>query len=238
MRWYSDGGPGPEARESNAMSRADRVCGTGALALALMMAGCVSLPREEQKPVHTFILSADRTGVETGLDGAKPSVGVLLIAVPQAQPGFDSPRMAYAQRPFEVHYYSANQWADAPTRMLVPLLVRTVEQRGVARAVVALPSSVRGDLRLDVDQLALVQEFLERPSRVRAQWRAQLVKLPEQTVIGSRAFETAEGASTEDAYGGAVAANRAVGRLLDELAAWAEACLRGPSSACQSPGHP
>lgn len=164
---------------------------TGASAL---VTGCVSLPREESQPMRTFLLSQPREPDDPAAAGIRrgaPGVGVLLIGVPQAQPGFDSTRMAYMRRPYEVQYYAVNQWADPPTRMLVPLLVRALEGRGMAHAVVALPTSVRGDIRLDVDQVAMVQEFLEQPSRLRMGLRARLVKLPESTVVGSRLFDRA-----------------------------------------------
>lgn len=209
-----------------------------ALAGLVFLGGCVSVSRENQQPMHTYLLNPEPAAVESVLAVPKPPVGVLLIAVPQAQPGFDSPRMAYAQRPFEVHYYSANQWADAPTRLLAPLLVRMAEQRGVARTVVALPSSVRGDVRLDIDQLALVQEFWQPPSRVRGAFRAQLVKLPEQIVLGSRQFEATESAPSDDAYGGATAANRVVAALLEHVSNWALGCLKGSSAPCASSMQP
>ncbi len=194
--------------------------------LFVITAGCVSLPRDEQKPVHTFLLTQETAISESGFNGVKPPGGVMVIGVPQAQPGFDSPRMAYTQRPFEVQYYATNQWAETPPRMLMPLLIQTMERHVVARAVVPLPSSVRGDYRLDVDQVLLVQEFAMPPSRARVGFRAQLLKLPDHAVLGSRSFEAIESAISEDAYGGAVAANRALNKLMDELGSWVGRCIK------------
>ena len=199
----------------------------------VLLPGCVALPRQAEQPVHTFLLSPDSVGMENGTVGAKPRVGVLIVSAPQAQPGFDSARMAYMQRPFEVQYYATNQWADPPARMVMPLLVQALEHRGIAHVVVALPTSLRGDMRLDVDQLMMVHEFLERPSRLRVGFRARVLTLPEQVVLGTRTFEAVEVTSTEDAYGGAVAANRAMSKLLDQVGTWTGICARGPSSACE-----
>lgn len=201
-----------------------RLMGIGIVSLAL--AGCLSLPREE-RPIHTFILSLDRSAGGAAIPEAKPGAGILVVNVPVAQPGFDTPRMAYRQRPYEVSYYAAHQWADPPARMLAPLLVQTLEQTGHWRAIVSMPTSVRGDHRVDIDQLALVQTFLQQPSQVRVALRVQVIKLPEYLVQGTRLFEVVEEASNDDAYAGAVAANRAADKLLREVAGWLSGCVSG-----------
>ena len=201
-----------------------RLIGTGIASLVL--AGCLSLSREE-RPIHTFILSLDSSAGVASATAGKPGAGTLLVNVPVAQPGFDTPRMAYTQRPYEVSYYATHQWADPPARMLPPLLVQALEQTGSWRAIVPMPTSVRGDHRVDIDQLELLQTFLQKPSQVRVALRMQVIKLPEYLVLGTRLFEVVEEASNDDAYGGAVAANRAVDRLLKDVAGWLSGCVSG-----------
>jgi cholesterol transport system auxiliary component len=201
-----------------------RMIGIGIVSLAL--AGCLSLPREE-RPIHTFILSLDRSAGGAGIPEVKPGGGILVVNVPVAQPGFDTPRMAYTQRPYEVSYYATHQWADPPARMLTPLLVQVLEQTGYWRAIAQMPTSVRGDYRVDIDQLVLLHDFLQKPSRVRVALRIQITKLPEYLVLGTRLFEMVEEASNDDAYGGAVAANRAVDKLVREVAGWLSGCVSG-----------
>jgi len=201
-----------------------RMIGIGIVSLAL--AGCLSLPREE-RPIHTFILSLDRSAGGAAIPEVKPGGGILVVNVPVAQPGFDTPRMAYTQRPYEVSYYATHQWADPPARMLTPLLVQVLEQTGYWRAIAQMPTSVRGDYRVDIDQLVLLQDFLQKPSRVRVALRIQITELPEYLVLGTRLFEMVEETSNDDAYGGAVAANRAVDKLVREVAGWLSGCVSG-----------
>jgi cholesterol transport system auxiliary component len=199
--------------------------GIGIVSLAL--AGCPFLPREE-RPIHTFTLSLGSSGGGAATYVGKPGAGILVVNMPVGQPGFDTPRMAYMQRPFEVSYYATHQWADPPARMLTSLLVQALEQRGgYWRAVVPMPTSVRGDHRMDIDQVALVQDFLQKPSQVRVSLRIQIIKLPEYLVLGTRLFDVAEEASNDDAYGGVIAANRAVERLVKEVAGWLSGCVSG-----------
>jgi cholesterol transport system auxiliary component len=206
---------------------AARLLTAGGLCVAL--AGCLSIPHETRDTVHTFVLALDSQNADR--PPVKPGAGVLVVNMPQARPGFESPNIAYMQRPYEIGYYATHQWAETPPRMLHPLLVQTFERTGVWRAVVAMPTSVRGDLRLDLDQVVLVQEFLQRPSRVLVSLRAQLLALPSYQVIGGRHFEATEPAPTDDAYGGAVAANRAAQALVKDLGDWLAGCVHPRQSA-------
>jgi cholesterol transport system auxiliary component len=137
--------------------------------------------------------------------------------------------MAYRKRPYEVEYYGMSQWADAPARLLLPLLVHALSRSGAWGAVIPAPGPVRGDYRLDSYGLAVRQEFFQRPSRVWVTVRMQLVDVKEPRIVGVRMFEAVEDAPSEDAYGGVTAANRAAAALLGQVATWAEGCLHKPS---------
>ena len=194
--------------------------------MACALAACV-LPRSAENPVHTFLLTIDESSWRAGARAGQPEVhGVLVVGLPQAEAGFEQPRMAYLQRPYEVSYYATNVWVDAPARMLAPLLVRSLEATGLWRVVVSMPTVVRGDYRLDTSGLVLQQEFLQQPSQTRLQLRAQLLEMKDQRVLGVRSFEVLEPASSDDAYGGVQAANRAVTRVLEALNGWIASCLR------------
>jgi len=204
----------------------------GILALGAMLTACV-MPRPAEGPVHTYLLSPEKGTWDNPPSGNKQGQGVLLLSVPQAEPGFDTPRMVYLTRPHEVSYYATNQWAETPARMMGTLLVQWLEKSGLWRVVVPIPSSVRGDYRLDTQGLVLQQEFSQRPSQVRVGFRLQLVRLGDQIVVGTRRFEVVEPAPTDDAYGGVVAANRAVAALLDQVTVWLVSCkTEAPSGRC------
>jgi cholesterol transport system auxiliary component len=193
-------------------------------------AGCLS-PGAEPLNIHTYQLTVDGWHGEARADGG--SGPVLLVSIPRAEPGFETSRMVYVRRPYELDYYSMNQWADTPVRMFAPLLVQALGQGGVWRAVIPLPSSVHGDYRLDTYRFVLQQEFFQQPSRVRVMLHAQLVNLHDSRILGTRIFEAVEAASSEDAYGGVLAANRAVASLLDRLNSWLQECV-GRQADCGS----
>lgn len=197
------------------------------------MAACAAtacgLPRSEDNLVRTFVLMREETDRQAAPAGASAGMhGVLVVAVPQAAAGFEQPRMAYLRRPSEVSYYATHVWSDTPSRMLMPLVVRSLETTGLWRVVVPMPTGARGDYQLDLSGLVVQQEFLQRPSGSRVQLRAQLLDVKAQRVMGARNFEALEPAPTEDAYGGVLAANRAVATVLAMMNEWIASCLRGP----------
>jgi cholesterol transport system auxiliary component len=185
---------------------------------ALALYGCTIGPAETT-PVSTYLLDPDTTVKSIAPDGARRDHATLLVSIPKAQPGFDTPRMAYLRRQHELSYFAFNQWADTPARMLVRSLAQAMEGSGLWRAVVQAPSAVRADYRLDCDNLVLEQQFFSR-SRVRMALRAQLIDVKRQSVVGAHSFETFEPTSTEDAYGGVLAANLASTRLLNQITEW------------------
>ena len=203
-----------------------------ALLALLLLAGC-GIVRGNHDVIRSYVLEME--GGDAREESRIPSdtsiLPNMLVGVPEPAPGFESSQMAYIQIPHEVNYFALSQWVETPARMLRPLLVRRLEQSGIWRSVIPMPTSIRGDYRLDLTHVVLVQEFLQQPSHVRLEWRGQLVNLNDRQVIGTRNFVREEETLTEDAYGGVLAAQQAVKSLLNDLMEWLAGCLQGPSSA-------
>lgn len=185
-----------------------------AIAAWWALAGCSALQPVKQEPVSTFALEAvlDRPGAVPAHDAPN-----LVIAPTRAWPGFDSPRMVYVRTPHELEYFARNQWVDTPARMLTPLLTQAAESSGAFGAVSATGSGVIAPLRLESEIVRLQQEFMGVPSRVHLTLRVQVIDVAARKVLATREFDVAEKAPSEDPYGGVVAANRAVSRVLGEV---------------------
>jgi len=191
--------------------------------LALLLSGCSALqpPRVEQPTL--YLLDAP-----PGLAARQPQRDLVIeVDAPRAQAGFDTAQMAYVREPHRLDYYAGNRWVDAPARMLAPLLVEALGRSGAFRAVLRAPNSVNADLRLDTELVRLQQDFRTQPSRVQLTLRAQLVDLRANRVIATREFDAEESASSEDARGGVIAANRALARILGELIAFCSSAASG-----------
>lgn len=193
----------------------------GGVVLCLALTNCTSLlPTTGQEETRTYLLEANITKGVSTTTKAGPT---LVVAMPDASPGLDSTGIAYVREPHRLDYYLKSQWADTPRRMIRPLLVTALEATGQFRAVLAAPSPLSGDMLLETEILRLQQEFLGEPSQVRLILRAQLVNVSQRQVMGTQVFETLEPTPTPDAYGGVQAANRALSRLLTELATFVAA---------------
>jgi len=185
-----------------------------ALASVLLLAGCTSLSAPQVTSENIYVLEAQRA---TKPAQVKRNL-VLAISEPRTRPGFDTPQIAYVQQQHELNYFVTSRWADTPARMLEPLLVQAMEQTGSFRAVVQSPGAVPADVRLDTELIRLQHDFVTRPSRVQLMLRAQLIDVRGQRVLAVKQFDEVENATSDNAYGGVTAANRAVQRMLDQLA--------------------
>lgn len=196
--------------------------------LAAALAGCsMAMPTPAPAP-SLFTLQpvfASEAAPPAG-DDAPP----IAISPSKAGPGFDGRRMAYVTRPYELRYFARNEWVEPPARLLTPLLALALERGGRLRPVQRLGATAPA-LRLETELVTLQQEFDVSPSQLRFRLRARLVDAAIGRVIATTALEAVEPAPSDDPYGGVVAANRAVERVLEQLATWcADQVPRGPSA--------
>jgi cholesterol transport system auxiliary component len=184
-------------------------------------AGCTIFPEAPNQPVRSYVItrafSADKWPSCTSPHG------LLVVSLPQEQGGTNTSGIAYLLRPHEIRYYAYNQWAENPARLLLPLMVQVMEKTNCWGTVTHAAAAVRDDFRLDSEILQWQQEFFSSPSQVRLSLRAQLVESQKREVIAARRFEIIEEAPSGDAYGAVIASNRAVNRLLGEIAEWIKA---------------
>ena len=190
------------------------------LVAAGLLGGCAGLlPGQKQDPARTYLLAP----AAPGAPGAIPAHGKLTILVshPEAAAGYGTFRMAYLERDYRIDYFGYSEWVDTPAALIRPLLVGALRASGGFQAVTDDGRSVDADLRLDLVLLEIHQDFQERPSRGTVALRAQLIDLEGRRVVDTRTFRGTEPAPTEDAYGGVVAVNRVLTRLLPDVARFA-----------------
>ena len=214
------------------MTRWNLITGTrlvrGALTtVALAALGACSALQPSATPATTYYALSNTSQPAPVVDKALPApaptaarVPTLLINPPHAAAGFDSPRIIYLREPHKLEYFALSQWVEPPARMLGPLLAAAIEKTGAFRAVVLMPGAAAGELRLDTDIIRLQHEFLTSPSQVRLTLRATLVDDKTRRVLAWQEFDAVEPASSEDAYGGVLAANRAVQKVVNQLASF------------------
>lgn len=189
------------------------------LVLALL-AGCGAfLPAVKPQPAYY------------GFDTAAPEVAAtarsqlaerrhaptLEIDSPIATAGFDSTHIVYLRTPLEPEYFAHSQWMDTPAHMLAPLVMSTIAASGAFGAVIHSPSAAVADLWLGTEIVRLQQVFAGAHSHVQFSLRVYLVDNATRRVLLSRELDATVPSTTEDPYGGVVAANAAVRAVLGDL---------------------
>ncbi|NTV70256.1 MAG: hypothetical protein HGA71_08935 [Azonexaceae bacterium] len=187
----------------------------------VLLGACSVLDATKEAPPAYYSLYGARPA-SSSLSPVPWSIAVptLIVNPPHAAAGFDSHRIIYVREPLLLEYFARSEWVDTPARMIAPSIVAALENTGAFRAVVLTPSSAAGDLRLDVEILRLQHEFASTPSRVRFTLRAYLVDNETRQVLARREFDETVVAAQADPYGGVIAANGAVQKVMLRLASF------------------
>jgi cholesterol transport system auxiliary component len=190
------------------------------IAIAIAMAlGALVLP-------GCALLSAVKVDTQTFMLNPLPldppqarhcTAATLLVFPPQAQAIYDTTQMAYTTQAHQIAHFARHEWADTPSRMLLPLLVRALQNTRCFNAVVTPPHTYRYTHALHTDLVELLQDFTSQPATLRLVLRAQLSDDATGRVIASREVVLREPVSQETAEAGVIAANRATARALQEV---------------------
>lgn len=192
--------------------------------LALLAISACSLLQPAAPPTPNFYALE---GVSAKAKPVAPaSAPTLIVSPPHAAAGFDSQRIIYLREPYKLAHFAQSEWIEPPARMLAPLIVDAIVKTGAFRAVVLTPSTAAGDLRLDSTIIRLQQDFRSQPSTVRFTLRATLIDENTRRVVAWREFDQSVLSTSEDAYGGVIAANRALQNTLENLADFAAETAR------------
>lgn len=141
----------------------------------------------------------------------------LLVKSTSANSIYNTKNMAYISKPYQVAYFVNNRWADRPADMLMPLLIQALQNQGYYQAIVTSAYNSNYDWVLTINLLELQQNFLTHPSTIHLTIQAELLNAKSRKIITSRQFSIIEPTTEMTPYGGVIAANNAVAKLIDNL---------------------
>lgn len=142
------------------------------------------------------------------------------VTDPKSSHVYNTTDMAYEKQRHQVSYFAKNQWAATPSQMLKPLLITTLQNTHYFHAVVSSTEIGNYDLTLNTEILEFQQDFLTSPSTMHVVLRAQIVRAATNHIVASKQFSAIVPAPENTPYGGVVAANRAVSKILAEISTW------------------
>ena len=142
----------------------------------------------------------------------------LLVFTPEAKSMYDTTQMAYSREPHQIAYFRRHQWAEPPSRMLQPLLLKTLEATRYFSAVLTPPYAGRYSYALRTEIVELLQDFTSDPAVFRLSLRLRLSDDAVSRVVATKEIALREPMSQRTPEAGVAAANQAAAKALQQVA--------------------
>lgn len=186
--------------------------------LVLSLAGCVNLAEQPDMPAVVYFVLEDPAPA-TPATQAAADAPTLLVLDTTAGGFYDTDQIIFSRSPGTRGQYQFARWTERPGKRFADLMRTRLDSQGIWQ-VSAAGGYVRGDVLLDTQLIEFYHDASSNPGEIRIELHAELVDLKRRTLLGRKAFVQQVPLPTFDAAGAAQASNVAVGRILDELAAW------------------
>lgn len=164
-------------------------------------------------PAHEYKLDAFHARM---INEKHPPLSILVTA-PEASAGYQTESMLYETKPYELEAFANNAWAGRPAKMLLPLILQSLQYTGYFYAVTSSPYGEKADYRLDTHLLELQQNFLVKPSVIKLVVKVVLTHIEDGRVIASQIINQCVPCPADTPYGGVVAANEAAQKFTATL---------------------
>lgn len=189
-------------------------------ALALLLSGCINIgDKSGGSAVVHYVLSDPAAATSSVPDRGADALPTLLVLDTTAPSFYDTEQLVFSRSAGTRGQYQFARWTERPGKRFADLMRARLDRQG-AWHVSDAGGYVRGDLLLDTELAEFYHDASSNPGQVRLVLRAELVDLKQRRLLGRRVFEQQVPVKRYDAGGAAEASNVAVGRALDELAAW------------------
>ena len=185
----------------------------------LVLGGCSVLHPSSPVQAQFYALQSEPTPLSPPpalVSGRK--LPTLIVNPPYAAPGFDSSRIIFVRADHQLEYFAHSEWVEPPARMLGPLLVAALENTNAFAAVVLMPASAAGELRLNTELVRMQQNFQTQPSRSQVAVRVHLIDDRTRKVLHWQEFRAEVVATSESPQGSVAAANAALQKVLKDVA--------------------
>lgn len=185
-----------------------RICLAFVALAALSLPGCSLLLPPRPEPTKSVLRE-----LPNDLPHGRGRAASLLVLLPDIRPAYDTTRMAYSLKLYQLAYFRDNEWAETPAQMILPLLVQTLQRTGLFEAILTPPELGATDYTLRTKILDLLQDYTVSPPVLRFAFRLQLFSASGRPVAG-REIAVQEPMREATPYAGVLAANDAVAKAL------------------------
>jgi cholesterol transport system auxiliary component len=186
---------------------------TPLIACVVLFSGCTLF-----SPVNMDTKKNVLNNIPLELSSETTHSATLLVLVPETMPAYATTQMAYSTQAYQIAYFSKNEWAETPSQMIQPLIVKTLRSTHYFSEVLSPPYFGRHTFELHVEILELKQDFTSEPATLRLAMRISLSRGATNQIVATKELSVREPMSERNPYAGVVAANEAMAKLLRELA--------------------
>jgi cholesterol transport system auxiliary component len=180
-------------------------------AMTMLLTSCFSPARNTRGT--TYVL-AEVPAVQTQ---AKHRA-VILVLPPKTSVLYDTTKMIYTTRPYQLSYFSRHEWTAKPGEMLSPLIVETLQRTHYFKAVVTPPYLAEYEYALRTNVLMLRENFTSPTPYAEFALSAQLYFAENNQLIADQHWIARVPLTKVTPYEGARATNQAVAEVLEKLA--------------------
>ena len=184
-------------------------------ALALALAGCVSVLPEAEPPAPRYLLAPAEFDVES----EKRAAWSLAVEDPAATRAYDTTKIALARAPGRIEYYANGEWADRAPRLLLSALVRSFENSGRILGVGDLAAAPASDFVLRTDIRAMHADYGSGSPVATISVYAKLTD-GRGRVYAARLFERSAPVERDAVAQVASTFDQVVGELLTDMVDW------------------
>jgi cholesterol transport system auxiliary component len=166
------------------------------------------------KPQNEYVYRIDKSA-HTAYN--RSNLVTILVTEPSIDPIYNSTKMMYSKKPYQIAYFAKNRWAESPANMIQPLITQSLLNSHAFKTVVSGPFVGNFDFILNTQILMLQQDFTQNPSVIRLSMRAQIIQGIDYRVVSEKQFSIVMPCIENNPYGGVIASNHATQRLLEQL---------------------
>lgn len=145
----------------------------------------------------------------------------LVLEIPLADAGLNTPRIALMRTPTRLEYYARANWADRAPLMVQGLMVQSFENSRKIVSVGRQAVGLRSDYILKSELREFQAEYLDgKVPKIHVAINAKLVKMPKRVIVGSKNFTSLQTAEADSLEAVVQAFDAALGKVMRRLVEW------------------
>tara|TARA_B100000902_G_C27092635_1_gene804638 strand:- start:75 stop:683 length:609 start_codon:yes stop_codon:yes gene_type:complete len=183
------------------------------------LTGCGVLSPVKVRPISHYTISGLGLSHDASpaISGSGKSTQTLLLQTMMSSPGYQSSDMVYVAKPYQLESFAYHQWVAPPSQLILPVLMRALQDRGYYHAVLMAPSSGVSD-RVLATRLLYLNENVTNPKQpwVSCAIDVALLDASNDKIIREKVF-TEKMKTASDAYSYATNLNKIMAKMTIQI---------------------